>query len=254
MTRRPHSLPRSKEPLPGERAVDTELLAATLAELNRQYGARGPDTARQLGELLLGAFFGGEPTRFRERSRKHASFRALCHHPELQPTYSFLWYAVAVAEQYRQLPADVAEALPLSHHRLLLPIHDQATKLRLARKARDGQLSKRRLEELVRKERKRQPSEAPRGGRPPLPAFVKGLSRLKAAVDLAVADEITETTFARYPPEDAKKLLSQLYGQMEQLSNLAEHLRECLTRLDEPDAGGEAAGDAAQRDKAHAAK
>lgn len=228
------SAPRAPQLLPGEHDLDAGLLARVIADVNRLYLERGADTARQLGELVLGAFFAGEPTRFRERSRRHQTFRALCNDPSLQPTYSFLWYAVAVAEQYRQLPADVAEALPLSHHRLLLPIHDQATKLRLARKARDGQLSKRRLEELVRKERSRQPDQTPRGGRPPLPAFVKGLNRLKGAVDLAVSEELSPSSFDRFPPDDARKLLSRLYAQIEQLSALAGSLRGTLERLEQP--------------------
>ncbi|MCB9764136.1 MAG: hypothetical protein H6739_30475 [Alphaproteobacteria bacterium] len=217
--------------LPGEREFSEEILDKAVSDLNKIYTVKGLETACMVGQYILNTFFGGDPDAFRGRGRRHVTFRGLAAREDLNLSYSFIWYSVAVVEQMTLLPKDIAEALPLSHHRLLLPIQDTRTKLRLAREARDQSLSKRRFEELIRKTRAKQP-KSPRGGRPPLPSFVKGLTRLNKAVELATRDPITEETFAHYTPEDAKKLLSQLYAQMEQLGELAESLRAGIDKVE----------------------
>ena len=117
--------------LPGEAAVDAPLVDQVVAALNQIYRAKGMETARAVGELLLGTFFEGDPAYFHERGKDHASFRQLAERDDLHFSHAFLWSACAVVEQLRQLPKDVAGVLPLSHHKLLLTVKDPAEKERL---------------------------------------------------------------------------------------------------------------------------
>lgn len=212
-------LARKGEALPGEQTVDTAALDDAVQELNRLYVAKGLETARSIGEYVIARFFGGEPEKFHERSGGHVTFRELAERADLLPSHSFLWKACAVVEQLRLLPPNVAEALPFSHHALLLPVKDTAAKLQLAQKAVDKGLSKRALEAEVKKVRKRKEGET-RAGRPALPVFVKGLTRLKAAVALATSEDVGADAFATYSPSKAKVLLEQLNEHVAALTEL----------------------------------
>ncbi len=200
--------------LPGEGVVVDQLVKQAVAQINHIYAAKGLETARDVGEYLIQTFFEGNPERFHERGKDHLSFRALADRDDLQVSYSFLWHACAVVEQLRLLPADVASALPLSHHRLLLSVKDPDEKERLAREAVERGLSKRALEaELV----ARRPEVAPESkpGRKPHPALAKGLTQLKKAVALAGSGDM-----AALDREKAKALLGDLEEQMAALAKL----------------------------------
>ena len=213
--------------LPGEAAVDAPLVDQVVAALNQIYRAKGMETARAVGELLLGTFFEGDPAYFHERGKDHASFRQLAERDDLHFSHAFLWSACAVVEQLRQLPKDVAGALPLSHHKLLLTVKDPAEKERLAREAADQDLSKRELEARVHSLRADVPPES-RSGRKPLPAVLKGLSRLKAAVALASSEQVSAATFTTVEPEKATAMLADLDEQIAALGRLRKAVRAAL--------------------------
>lgn len=205
--------------LPGEQVEEAALVDEVVLHVNRIYVARGLETAREIGEYLLSRFFDGDPAKFHARCRKHASFRKLAQRDDLRPSYAFLWSACAVVDQLRLLPEDVREALPLSHHRLLLPVKDEATKVRLAQKAVEKGLSKRALEAEVRRAQTRAGGTR-RSGRPPLPSFAKGLTRLAGAVRLATAEAVTADAFTTYSPTKARALLEELEEQVQALGEL----------------------------------
>lgn len=194
--------------LPGEGVVVDQLLDEAVAHLNRIYTAKGLETARAVGEYLISTFFDGDPGRFHAHGKEHLSFRALAQREDLQVSYSFLWHACAVVEQLRLLPEDVASALPLSHHRLLLSVKDRDEKQRLARAAVEQGLSKRDLQAAVVAVRPAVPPES-KPGRRPLPAFAKGLTQLKKAVALAGSEDVTALDRAR-----ATALLGELEEQL----------------------------------------
>jgi len=207
--------------LPGEGSVDEDLLDAAVAEINRIYVSKGLETARAIGNYVVEAFFGGDLESFDPRQKKHMTFRALAEREDLHVAYNTIWYSVAVLDQLRLLPEDIAEALPLSHHKLLLPVADAKMKADLAAKAVEDKLSSREFAEVVKAARASR-SDKPRGGRPPLPAFVKGFRRLQKAVALATSEDIHPDAFKS--SEDAAKFISEIEKQMALLEDLKEKM------------------------------
>lgn len=227
------NLPGRCDYLPGERSFDRRILERAVRDLNAMYTVGGLETARAVGDYILATFFEHDREAFRTRGRQHVTFRGLAAREDLGMSYSFIWYSVAVLEQLEQLPSDVAEALPLSHHRLLLPIEDSQLKLNLAVRARDEGMSKRDLERVIRGLRGKSPlKKKGRGGRPPLPAFVKGLRQLEKAVDLAQEQDICPELVNKFSNEGSKDLLAKLYRQMQQLHELAEGLRQAIEQVE----------------------
>lgn len=214
--------------LPGERQADVRLVERVVADLNRLYTRKGLETARALGEYLLAAFFNGDPAEFHRRGGSHLSFRELAGRTDLQMSSSFLWSCVAIVEQLRLLPADLVQALPLSHHKLLLPVRDEREKLELARQAIREGLTRRDLEGEIR--RRRGASSAPeagrrRPGRPPHPPLMRALSQVKRALGAVLGDEWVSTGGRGVPVARAEVLLDEIEGQLERLERALGALR-----------------------------
>ncbi len=210
--------------LPGAEGIDTGLLDEAVHTLNRIYQAKGLETARDVAECVVQMFFGGSVDSFRSRNRTHLSFKELAKREDLQVSYQFVWNACAVVEQLRSLPPAIAKALPMSHHKMLLPIKDEEQKVLLATAAVEGGLSKRAFEDRVKVVRASQKADS-KAGRPPLPAFAKAFGRLKAIVKLAQEEEVTEASFAHFSKEEAQALLAELNGQMRAITEIASRVR-----------------------------
>jgi len=166
--------------LPAATEVDAALVDQAVADLNAIYASKGIETARALGEYVVDRFFGGDvdtATRFGASGARHRSFRALAERDDLHVSHAHLWVSVRVLGQLRQLPPDVASALPLSHHRRLLAIHDEETKVRLAEEAVRSGLTVKALEAEVAHARAQVATGAKRGRRP-LPGWVKAVNAL----------------------------------------------------------------------------
>ncbi len=211
--------------LPGEAEADEQLIDKAVAELNRIYIGKGLETARALGGYVLEHFFEGDEEAFHERGRKHASFTALAKRDDLRVGYSFLWHSVAIVRQLQLLPDDIAGALPVSHHRLLLPVKDEKAKVRLAKKAAKKGLSKRAFEEEVKKVRRKELGGEKRG-RPADPAFVKAMKRVHKAAQLALMEEVSKEAVVCYRPWKAQELVEALEQDIETLQGLAEAVRD----------------------------
>jgi len=214
-------------PLPGEHDIATDRVDEVVVRLNRLYRDKGLETIRAVGELVLETFFGGDVDNFRTRGRAHVSFRKLAERKDLEMSYQFIWNSVAVLDQLRLLPATVANALPVSHHKLLLPIKDADLKLRLAEEAVGEGLGKRDFGERVKGVRE---ATAPdiKLGRPPLPAFARAATAIRHAGKLAKAAKVTSDCFAHFEHEDARKLLRQIEDDIKAFEKLAERLRSKL--------------------------
>ena len=210
--------------LPGEGKLSSEMVDAAVADLNRIYVTKGLETARAVGNYVLEKFFGGDAGTFRERGNGHVSFRQLAKREDLRVGWQFIWNAVAVVEQMPEIGTEIGEALPFSHHKLLLGVKDKGKKLTLATTAVKEGLGKRDLEDLVKATRKADDGES-KAGRPPLPAFVKAFTVLKKAVDIAEGEEISEASFEHFSKEQAKALLTQVEAHIAALNAVAADVR-----------------------------
>lgn len=163
--------------LPGEAKVDNELVDQAVEQINRLYTGRALEMAREIGAYVLETFFAGDANNFRERGGEHATFRELSEREDLQFSKIWLWRAVSVYDQLKLLPENIAEALPYTHHTLLLPLHDETKKIELAKKAVEKGWTKDVLQAEVTKVREKEKTS--KGGRKPLLPFVKTVNRLE---------------------------------------------------------------------------
>lgn len=200
--------------------VDDALVDEVVEAVNRLYVAKGLEVALAIGRSLIDRIFGGDPEQFRDAGRANASFRKLSQRADLRVSHSFLWYACAVVAQVDELPDDLREALPLSHHRALVPLRDAAAKAELARRAVDEEMTKRQLEKQVRL-RRQALGETSRAGRPPLPAAVKVVNRIGSVVRAAAESEVDGLDGVR-----ARELAAQVAEQIAALMALKERLIE----------------------------
>ncbi len=185
-------------PLRGEAVVDEALVDEAVQHINRVYTGRALELAREVGGYVLATFFGGDPATFRERGSDHASFKELSEREDLQFSKVWLWRAVSVYEQLAVLPEDVAEALPYTHHTVLLPVKDEEKKVELAEAAVEEGWTKDQLQEEVSKVRDQE--KVSKGGRKALLPFVKTLNKLERMLEdeaafaggLEQVDQLTE--------------------------------------------------------------
>jgi hypothetical protein len=181
-------------------------------------------------------FFDGDPESFRDRGGAHATFRALAGREDLHVSHVFIWRAVNVVDQLRLLPENIAEALPLSHHTLLLTLKNEKSKVNLARLAAKKGWSKRKLEEEIRRVRAREKGSS-KAGRPALPRFVKGFTKLMKAIKEATNEPLEEDVFSTYPPEKAKALLHEVDLELSKLESLRKQVKDRLVEWEKrPDA------------------
>jgi len=96
-----------------------------------------------VGDYVLNTFFGEDPETFHTRGKGHATFPALAEREDLRLGFSALYKAVAVVEQRRLLPDNLASVLSLEHQVKLLPVKDENEKVELARRAVQEELSSR---------------------------------------------------------------------------------------------------------------
>ncbi len=211
--------------LPGGASVDDKLLQQAVDEINDIYVRKGLEMYLDMGNFILGAFFGGDTAKFLDGAKDHMSFRELANREDLIPSYSHLYNAVAVVGQLPQIPEDLRERLSVSHHKALLPMKDEKAKERLAKKAVDKGLSVPALRAEVQKALSKLKGKS-RAGRPPLPGFVKGIHKLVKDIDAIEAVEFDEDEFEHYSPTDAKKLLVDLEAQVKALDTYRQKVYE----------------------------
>lgn len=230
MPRKPQTPALPVSPLPGELAVDDQLVQATVARLNLIYVSKGLETARLVGEALLASFFDDQLEVFEQRAPSHLSFRALAEHAQLRVSHSFLWYSVRLLPQLRALPEELATALPLSHHRLLLHVKDTQEKTELAQLAVERSLGKRELGEEIRKRRAGSESGA-RRGRKALPAFVKAFNTVRKAAQSIDAEQLGPSDLRDFGVDQARDYLAEVEQTLEQLARLRGQLAERVAAM-----------------------
>lgn len=134
-----------------------------------------------------------------------------------------------MVEQLGELPPAVAESLPLSHHKLLLAVHDPAQKVELAKAAVAEDLSKRDLEQRIQASKTVEPGAA-KVGRPPLPAFLKAATVLKSAAALAKSQPVRAADFAHVEAKDLQELLAEMDRALDELDDVVELVRQMVVK------------------------
>jgi hypothetical protein len=205
------------EALPGERVLDADLVQRCVASIRVLYDQGGLESSRQIGELLLQSFFNGDSEKFERTRRFHVSYRSLLSAKDLPASNSFLWYSIRLIDHLKLLPDELSGMLALSHHRLLMHIHQPEIRIHMARMAVEKGWSKRNLEAAV---REASPRSRRRPGRPRTPAFVKGLRQLNEAVELVGSETLDQSVLGQVEREDLYGLLQQAATDLERLSGL----------------------------------
>lgn len=208
----------------GADAVDEALVDEAVHRLNNVAQIKGLETARAVAECVIDLFFDGRAEVFFARGKSHLSFLALKQRADLQISYNFMWNACAVYDQLRRLPQAIGEALPLAHHKLLLPLKDDDKKRELATQAVAQGLTKERFAQEVDKAKKELGMPV-RLGRPPLPAFVKGFGKLAALVELVESEEVTAEAVAAFGEAETAALLAEVDGLLGRLGVVVERVR-----------------------------
>ena len=211
---------------------DTErrLVDAVVSELNEVAALGNLETARQMGKIIVERFFEGELRSFHAGHKKTATYRALAEHPDLGPSYSGLWYAVAVYEHFLKIDAKVAAALTLAHHRVLAHVQDADARGAYAHTAVADKLTAEQLQKLVHSAGPQRPTDAPLRGRPRLPEVVKGLSKAGKTLAGLVADDRLEAILGEVIDDSDRAgaiATARLISERAQL--LADHLERRTT-------------------------
>lgn len=150
--------------------------ARCIRELHRYSGLR---FACEVGRLVLDRFFDGRLEQLRHRGPKDASLRKLARHPDLSLSASALYQAVGIFELLeRHGGVHTCKHLGPSHLRPLIGL-DEQTQARLLLRAE----RQRWTVEQVKRAAARAGRPRHKGGRPPLPTFVKTIHSLRRYVD-----------------------------------------------------------------------
>lgn len=138
----PEVIALQTEPLnPGTLSfAQQELVEQAVDDTNAAVAQSRFQLATIVRDLVIGRFFGGDYSRFADRNpTKEQTFAAFVRHKRLVVGDKTVYYLVRVGEQARHLRSEVAQWLPFSHHKLMLPIKDATVREQLAERAFDGQ-------------------------------------------------------------------------------------------------------------------
>ena len=203
------------------------MIDEAVRQINHIYSVKGLETAKAIGEYLLETFFDGDLEAIHDRSHNSHSFRKLAKREDLYPKAPFLYQSVALLGQLRVLPKNIGEALPFSHHRLLLPIKDPVKKTELASRAVEEGMSWTELNSSVEKVLSKQPKMSS-GGRPRLPPFVKEVRKLNRVVEAVHFAPLPKEHIQGLESDVCAKLLADFDEQIRILSEIRESLGKCI--------------------------
>jgi hypothetical protein len=154
-------------------AVDTKVIDAVVTKLNEMARASGVELAREMGEIIIDNFFGGELERYRERGERDASLRALAKHPALLMSPASVYRAVGIYDLTERFGTDWKH-LSASHLRAVLGLGENDQQ-KLLTQAEDKEWTADKVEAEAIKLRKK---VADGRGRPALPRFQKSLNHI----------------------------------------------------------------------------
>lgn len=186
----------------------------------------------EIGRVIVTKFYGGELAAWRDRGQKDASFRKLAvmfdedaDAPE-GTSAAGLYRAVSIFVMDKQWGVSGRKHLTMTHVRALIGL-PEAHQERLLSEAADKEWSGERVEREAAKVRKK---EGDGRGRPPLPGFVKGATRMRRMLDaeddvfgeLAKADDMKD--------EDVREVLETITSMEAKLQDVRTSLEVRLNR------------------------
>ena len=198
-------------------APDSRLIMLAQA-IDRRSNQSALEFALSVGRMLIEGLYGGNLAAWRARGSADLSFRRLAR--LTQVSASVLYRSAAIYEMSRRM--DVTRwGLPMSHLRAVISLGD-AEQHNLLTQARRECWTVRRLEQEC--AQIRQQGRVRPVGRPPSPALIKGLTRLRRAVSQTHQAPITAEALARLSPEQLQAAVSQLDEQLSQLTDIRARL------------------------------
>lgn len=152
--------------------VDQTVVDVTIAELRVLHLTAAVALARACAELLVRRVFDGDVDRALRVGRRDPNLAAVLADARLPMPPTRLWYALHLLPQLQLFGRELSDALPMSHHRLLIHVRDESARVHLAHEG--CHLSKRELEERIRawrpggrRPRPRRAASAPTATAPP---------------------------------------------------------------------------------------
>ena len=188
--------------------VAADTIAEVVAGIRAAQAKHGFALVRDVGALIVAKFYGGDVGVLRERGPKDASLRKLAEHLDLAMSAASLYTAVATYELMERVGGvSTWKHLAPSHVRAVLPLPDKAQRRLLAR-AEDRAWTVRQLEAEARKVKVKAPKR--RGGRRPLPTFVKTIRALRRFDDDALFADFEQLD--ALGEDDAQVLMQTVTG------------------------------------------
>jgi hypothetical protein len=218
--------------MPGGAKLDLKLVDTAVTEINRLHREKKIEAVRAMGEYVVKMFFNDNFGHFHSHGRKHASFRALAKREDLSVGYVTIRNSVAFVEQLKVLPAKVTSALPFSHQVALLPLPTVEAKKELAEKAVEKEMSKRDIEQEVRKIRAK-PGAKRAPGRRPDPAFVVACRHLTKVVAIVNREAVSRADFTRFPVDNAEKLVAEAEKCLQTLTDAMDKAKKAIAEFRE---------------------
>lgn len=184
------------------------------------------DFALAVGELIIARLFDGDLDAWRLEGASSPSMRAVAEHVDLPISASALYRAVGVYELSERLP-ELARWRPrigLTHLRAVLNLPDEAQR-RLLRAAHDNAwpVDKLETETSITRENLRLIGRG-RRGRPPLPAQVKAVRKLRRTIEKH-GEQLEEVIDGGTLDEDTR---SELRAAIAALQSTTLRLQRCL--------------------------
>ena len=213
----PAARPDPALPLPLS-AADLALVDGAVAWLNRSVQTSSVQLAVEVSDYIVATFFGGDFQAFADPSRtKPVSFRALARRDDLAIGEATLYRLVRIGQQVGQLPADIAEALTLKHHRALLSLSDGRSRHALARQAAAEGWTAQQLADAI---QQKQPLAGNKRGRKPVPAELKGLAAMRRATQQGPDPAGFAAVFAGLAPQQQAATRADVLALAERVKGL----------------------------------
>ena len=159
--------------------ISNETIDEVVAEINSQVRLAPLELAMKIGKLLIDKFYSGNFDAWRKKGIKDNSFRKLSEREDLEISPAALYRSVSVYEMFERIGGvSTLKHLKASHYYAVLGLTDKQQK-RLLKRAESQTWPVRKIESEAKKVRKKRG----KGGRKPIPQFVKSIHQIQKFVN-----------------------------------------------------------------------
>lgn len=213
------------EQLDGGMSWDKNLTQTVIYKVQRVNDSAKLLRYRDVGAVILEAFFGGSFEKYQQTQGVHASYQSLL---ESGLKKHEIYYGIRIWKNFKDLGTALAKNLSYTHHRHLTQIRDKHEKKELAQQAVDEGWSHKKLLAAVKKLRG---GKGKSPGRPPHPVFRRGVQAMVAGLRSALKGEIDElvefyTPSGQETAQQKKKREADTKAFLAQLTELTEGLED----------------------------